>query len=171
VIDHAVQRLAERIGDSPLRTLLDESVLLVPTPRRAPLVKGGLWPAHRICEELVRRELAASISPIVERTVPTPKSAFAIDPKDRLKAAEHYATMAASRPLGELPVRVVVVDDFVTRGATMLATASHVGDIFPHAEISAFSLVRSLSQGEVENIIAPCLEMIRLTGDDCFRRA
>src|SRR5690606_31339098 len=63
---------AELVGE-----LFGADVALVPTPRSAPLRAGSLWPARRICEELVAEGLAGEIYECVERVTAVQKSAFA----------------------------------------------------------------------------------------------
>lgn len=47
--------------------VLGPGVTLVPAPKGAPLVKGALWPAQRICQELTRQGLGQEILPCVRR--------------------------------------------------------------------------------------------------------
>ena len=54
----------------------------------------------------------------------------------------------------------------MTKGATLLATASHVQQLFPEAEVCGFALVRTCGLvPEIEQIIDPCVGMIRLLPD------
>lgn len=48
-------------------------------------------------------------------------------------------------PLLHIKPKILIVDDVVTRGATLLARASLVADRFPEAEVLAFALVRAIS--------------------------
>ncbi len=68
------------------------------------------------------------------------------------------------------PDSITVVDDFLTKGATLLAAASLVKDAFPLAEVRVFGLVRTMGLvPEVEAIVAPCIGTIRLEGSDVRR--
>jgi hypothetical protein len=58
----------------------------------------------------------------------------------------------------------------ITRGATMLAAVSRVMEAFPRAEVRAFALIRTLSDQEVERIVAPCTGTVRLHGPNSIRR-
>ncbi len=56
------------------------------------------------------------------------------------------------------PKRIVLVDDFVTKGAALLAATSLMSEAFPAADIRAFALVRTcgLPVGtDVERIVDP----------------
>jgi orotate phosphoribosyltransferase-like protein len=56
------------------------------------------------------------------------------------------------KTLGQMvvPARITLVDDVVTQGATALAAASRVAEIFSDSEIGVFALVRT--RGLVEDI-------------------
>src|SRR4051812_39202593 len=60
-----------------LKNYLGPDVALVPLPRSAPLTKGGLWPTHRICEELVKIGLGAEVAPYLVRKIAVQKSSTA----------------------------------------------------------------------------------------------
>ena len=143
----ALKRVAERLAaDQEARAngLIGrlEDALLIPVPRSAPLRKGALWPAHRICEELVLAGLGRDILPSLERTRAVQKSAFAAR-GERPGLRDHLDSMTISSaliPEGDL----VVVDDFVTRGATLLASGALVKAAFPAREVRGFALVRTM---------------------------
>jgi hypothetical protein len=66
--------------------------------------------------------------------------------------------------------RITVVDDFVTKGNTLLAGASRVAEAFPRATVKAFALIRTLGlQPEIVAIVEPCVGGIRLSGDEAQR--
>jgi adenine/guanine phosphoribosyltransferase-like PRPP-binding protein len=57
--------------------------------------------------------------------------------------------------------RITLVDDVVTRGATLFAAASLVAGTFPRADVRAFSLIRTLGlQADVERVIDPAVGTI-----------
>jgi len=66
--------------------------------------------------------------------------------------------------------RIVLVDDVITRGATMLGAASRLAEVYPEAEIRCFAMIRTMSRSETfVRILDPCLGHIRLSGDQTFR--
>ena len=68
--------------------------------------------------------------------------------------------------------RILVVDEVVTKGTTLLAAASLVKALDPQAEVFAFGLVRTMGLvPEVDSIIAPCVGTIRLGTDGEAKRA
>jgi adenine/guanine phosphoribosyltransferase-like PRPP-binding protein len=61
------------------------------------------------------------------------------------------------------PLRIVLVDDVVTKGATLLAAASLIHAAFPDTRVEAFALVRTLGlQPEVQRIVDPVVGTITL---------
>lgn len=78
---------------------------------------------------------------------------------------QFYESMRARLDLLDRPRRVTLIDDFVTRGATLLAAASRLQEALPGAEIRAFVLVRTMGLvAEIESIGAPCAGTIRCDG-------
>lgn len=149
-----------------LREFLDTSgatwcfgpdVFLVPAPRSAPLVPSALWPGERICNALLAQGFAKATLPIVKRINPIPKSATA-PLGGRPSVEQQYSSLEVQRTL-VAPARIVVVDDVVTRGATLLATAARLRDAFPEAAIEAFALIRTRGfVGEIEKILDPVVD-------------
>ena len=148
IIRYTVARL--RAGITPeLADLLAADVVLVPTPGSAPLPPGqphALWAARRICEELLAAGFGARTEPLLWRENAVPKSAFAArENRSRPDLHQHYESLAACPPVpGEAaPARITLVDDFITKGATLLAAASRLAEACGGAEIRAFALVRT----------------------------
>jgi phosphoribosylpyrophosphate synthetase len=57
---------------------------------------------------------------------------------------------------------MILVDDFVTRGATMIGAASRLLDQFPSVDLKAFALVRSLTSADIDAIRQPCIGTLEL---------
>lgn len=157
----AALRLRERLDEFGLGEFLGDDVLLIPAPRSAPLsAPEALWPAKRICEELLEKNLGNDILPCLERRVAVPKAAFA-KPGERTRAQRHFETMRVVP--GQLPPdhrHILVVDDFVTTGSMLLAASSLISDAFPGSRVLAFGLVRP---GEsVDQFIVPAKGLITL---------
>lgn len=162
-------RLRERLVEYPfLGDYFGPDVTLIPVPRSAPLRdKGALWPAKRICEELVRVGLGGIVAPVLVRTKAVPKSAWA-RPGERPGPAEHFESVqmdpAQPLPLGKTG-SITVVDDFVTRGATLLGVYPHVREAFEGREVRCFALVRTESFHEITSVYAPVEGLITF-GED-----
>jgi hypoxanthine phosphoribosyltransferase len=139
--------------------VLGPDVTLVPCPRSSLLVEGALWPGRLIADELVRAGLGRQVIASLERIEAVPKSAFQAQ-GERPDARRHYETMRATPDLAAT-TRITVVDDFVTKGNTLLAAASRLAEVYPGSTVTVFALVRTKGlQPEVENIIEPCVGRI-----------
>lgn len=162
------ERARIRFGELPtdhlIRSFLGDKPAFVPCPRSAPLPKSGaLWPPL-----LVAQILAAltngTIHPFVERVTPVLKSAIQTNPADRTTAIQHLESM---RNVGStIPSEnIIVVDDVVTSGATLLATASHLRALNPQAIIKGFALIRVVQHEPVPmDMIDPVTGKITFIG-------
>lgn len=165
---YLVDILAQRITQTPLQGFLGSDVSLVPVPKSSLLLPGSLWVPQRIADALVEVGLGSGVFPILERRKAVPKAAFSA-PKDRPKPSDHYETIGVHLQLEPMQ-RIVLVDDVITRGATMLGAASRLAEAYPEAEIRAFAMIRTMSQPEAfVHIEDPCLGHIQLHGDQTFR--
>jgi hypothetical protein len=154
-----VLRLKTEFPKTSLNELLGPDVTLVPAPRSTPLIDGALWPARRIADELVTHGLGVEVLPIVRRATPVPKSSQA-NPGERVSLAQHIASLSLE-PLLASPTRITIVDDVVTKGRMLMATATVLRHIFPSTELRAFALIRTMGfQPDVERILAPCVGVI-----------
>lgn len=169
-IARVVDELLRREEARELRDeLFVDGVVLVPTPRSAPLRPGALWPGRRICEELRTKGLGKAVLACLERKTAVQKSAFAAR-GERPTPLTHFESLRATGEL--LPAsRLLLVDDFVTKGATLLAAASLLKATYPRADVTCFALVRTMGfVSEVDRIVAPCVGTIRLSsGGDATR--
>lgn len=66
---------------------------------------------------------------------------------------------------------IVLIDDIVTKGRTLMAAAARVRETFPEARIRAFALVRTMGlDAEMHALLQPCRGEIRWLGNDAYRR-
>lgn len=144
-------------------------VTLVPVPRSSPVVTGGLWVPLLIAQTMQKAGLGREVSPLLKRVTAVPKSTFQIA-SARPTVQQHYDSMRAE-VLKPAPTRIVLVDDVVTAGCTLLAAASRVAEGYPHAQVRAFALLRTMSgEGvDVDGLIAPCIGTIIPRGDKSWR--
>lgn len=148
-----VELLRERTNvGQPLHDFFNTNTLLVPMPRSAPLVTGALWPSKRICDAMAGAGFGTT-APLLERFVAVPKSAFA-RPGERPTIPTHFASLRLSQ-LDVAGADLIVVDDIITRGNSVLAAASRLAERLPKASIRAFAVIRTRSSQEVDEIIDP----------------
>jgi hypothetical protein len=174
-----MQLLAERLRSFLLRSVqpdiveefLGSDVVLVPVPRSAPLTtQDALWPARVLSEALVRGGMGERVLPCLVRAEAVSKSAFA-GSGERPGPRRHYETMRVARELLDSPARITIVDDVVTKGATLIAAASRVQEAFPRSVVRAFALVRTMGLvAEIANIGEPCRGLITYDGSRADRQ-
>lgn len=136
--------------------------ILVPVPRSAPMREGALWPGLRICEEIHRAGIAHSVWPGLTRTEPVTKSATA-GWGERPGPERHAETLDCVGDV--LPHQFTLVDDVLTRGATIVAAAAVLRAAFPNATIRAFAMVRTMGLvPEVDAVVQPQVGVVRYSG-------
>lgn len=165
VLRQLVQHLTANFAATSLGAVLGPDVVLVPVPGSGVLVAGGLWVPRLIAEALVAAGFGRQVVPCLKRVEAVPKSAFQAA-GGRPSARRHYDSMRVDAELIAAK-RITLVDDFVTRGRTLLGGASRVAEAFPGVAVGAFALVRTKGlQPDVASLVEPCLGRIRRVGDD-----
>lgn len=156
VIAHAARRVAEQRRQLPfLRDAFGPEVTLVPVPRSSPLRAGFLWPAEQICVCLLAEGLGRDIQRCLVRTRPVPRARIAATGQ-RSNPPEHYDSTNVRVPGIHPPLhRITLVDDVITRGSTFMGMVPRLQAAYPEVTIVCFALVRTVSMGEVETILAP----------------
>lgn len=166
--DYAARRLAEEHPESLFDDLFADPPLLVPVPRSSLAVEGGIWPASNIASALARHRIGAAVLPCLARIKAVPKSAFAAS-GTRPKPIDHYESLQVTKMMTDRQ-SLCLVDDVITKGATLLAAATRLHETYPQATVTAFALVRTLGFVEnVEKIVVPATGTITSRGDDAFR--
>jgi predicted amidophosphoribosyltransferase len=162
-------RVRQQAQDLPLwQGFFGPADVLVPVPRSTPYLAGGLWAAEKLALALVKEGLGSTAWAGLRRVHAVRKSATAAA-HERPTVFRHYESFVIERPSVE-PERIVLVDDVITKGRTLLAAASVVRDAFPCTEIRAFALVRTqgLISG-VQQLLDPCRGEIRWKSGDAHR--
>lgn len=144
--------------------------ILIPVPRSAPLSRAdALWPARRICDELVSQSLGAEVLPALIRQAAVTKSASAAKGSRPLPPAHFESTTVAA----EMPIshkrKITIVDDVITRGSTFVGMQPHVLEAFPGYDIRCFALIRTMSGIEIETFEAPAVGEIDYSGNYLHR--
>jgi hypothetical protein len=156
-IAYSAFRLAQEISKHKvLADCFSGQVILVPGPKRAPLVPGGSWPTNRLCQEMQKQRIAPQVFPLLQRIKAVQKSATAASGQ-RPGPQEHYDSLAVdpNRPLLGSQHHLVIVDDVVTRGATFLGCYARLREAYPEVRISCFALIRTMSGVEIDAILFP----------------
>ena len=194
----AAQVWRENVANGHFAAVFGRDVVLVPVPESRPGASAH-WVGERLAWCLRDMGLACAVWPCLRRRYPVRKSAFAAA-GERPTVLEHYASFAVERAVassGELASwqwssspdspaqdlawrrsrgagsapRLVLIDDVVTRGRTLLAAAARLRAAFPGREIRAFALMRTLERGELPwRNPDPCEGEVRWLRGDARRR-
>jgi len=144
-IEYAIEGLKKNLPGSVLEGFFDGAVLIpVPTSKKRPPEEPYHWPGRRLCRAMLAAGLGAGMDPCVVRCV-TIKSSKKCAPDERPTVKDHLASMALEgHPCLDAPRRVILVDDLVTRGSTMLAAAEVARGRYPSSLIAGFALAATL---------------------------
>lgn len=162
-------RVRQQAKDSPLLAgFFGATDVLIPVPGSAPYIAGGSWAAEHLAFALVNEGLGGTAWSGLRRVRAVRKSATSA-PGDRPTVSLHYESFSIERP-PILPETIVLIDDVVTKGRTLLAAATRVHEAFPCAQIRAFALVRTMGLiSGVQRLLDPCTGEIRWKAGDAHR--
>lgn len=193
----AAQVWRDNAANGQFAELFGRNAVLVPVPGSR---SGSTapWVGERLAWCLKEMGLACALWPCLRRCHSVRKSAFAAA-GERPTVLEHYASFAVDRAASgfdefgnvqqglcperrpwvragchpesaESAPRLVLVDDVVTRGRTLLAAAARLRQAFPGREVRAFALMRTLSRGQaLWRNPDPCEGQVRWLGGDARR--
>jgi predicted amidophosphoribosyltransferase len=148
--------------------LFTREALLVPVPGSAPSCHA-LWAAWQLAMALRELGLGREVWVGLERRSPVRKSATALSGA-RPSVREHFESFAVVRSQQLPPQRIILVDDVITKGRTLLAAAARLRCEFAHADIRAFALVRTLGfLSRLDRLLAPCEGVVHWAGGDARR--
>jgi predicted amidophosphoribosyltransferase len=167
-------RVRQQVSEnSPLEGYLRPTNVLVPIPGSARTGTGTVPVAEHLATALIEEGLGQGMWRGLHRIRAVRKSATAA-PGARPTVANHYDSFAIEETanldeMSTLLQRVVLIDDVVTKGRTLLATAMRVQEALPNAEIRAFALLRTMGLIEgIDRLLEPCVgEITWRAGDAC----
>jgi hypothetical protein len=174
-MDKYANRVRQQVADGPcLAGIFCSHSVLVPVPGCTPRPDCEASVADHLAGALLAEGLGLSIWRGLRRVAPVRKSATAA-PGLRPTVIDHYESFAAraapaTAPGPCQPEQIVLVDDVVTKGRTLLAAAMRVQEAFPNAEIRAFALIRTLGfSRRLDHLLDPCVGEIRWRCGDAHR--
>jgi phosphoribosylpyrophosphate synthetase len=145
-----------------------EHTLLVPVPQYFSHARTSLWVARRLAFTLREAGLGEEVWTGLRRvsTVERSSSAWMWQ---RPTVQQHYRSLAVI-PSPRHPSDIVLVDDVITKGRTLIAAAMRLREAFPAGTIRAFALVRTMGFiHDVERLFDPCEGVIHWNGRDAYR--
>ena len=153
--------IQRNITTLPLASFFQPKTILVPTPKSSLMRPDTLWVPERIASALTKMGFGNKVISCLTRTKSVPKAASSLA-KDRPKAIDHYKSMNVTRILSN-PDEIILVDDVITRGATLLGAANLLANAFPETPIRAFAAMRTISNtNEFNELYDPRVGIIEL---------
>jgi predicted amidophosphoribosyltransferase len=158
------QWIAQTIRDLkdnlPFGDYFTGETLLVPVPKSVLMQTDTLWVPQRITNAMMALGLAVRTASCLTRVAAVPKSASS-SPENRPKPIVHYDSLEVQGNLTPTS-EILIVDDVITRGATICGAANRLIEAFPDARIRAFAAMRTVSNpSEFQNPWQPTTGIIR----------
>lgn len=168
LVSRAIRLDGDSPGASPFANFFPAAAMLVPVPGSKPSA-GRATASGQLALALLEQGLGQGIWFGLRRVKAVRKSGTA-PPGARPTVRNHYDTMAVDEIDGSGTSHLVLIDDVVTRGRTLLAAALRLREVFPSADVRAFALLRTTGySSDVGRSFLPCVGKIDWSGRDARR--
>lgn len=167
--EYLAREMKKEITKFPFNDYFNSNAILIPTPKSSLLKAGTLWVPERLTKELVKVGLGKSSESCLERVKAVSRSSGQRIGVNRPKAFQHYESMQVKKLLFE-PEEIVLVDDVITRGSTIMGGVNRLAEAFPKAKIRAFAMMRVMSDpDDFIDVEDPCVGSITMIGENTSR--
>ena len=143
--EHIIWQMAKKMERLPLHDFFRNKPVMVPMPPSSLQKPGSLWVSRCIFSALVRNNLGIRAVECLKRIRAVPKSSYSL-PAERPRAINHYDSLGVET-VHEAD-EILIIDDVITRGASMMGAANRLAAIFPDAKIRGFAIIRTVSRSE-----------------------
>lgn len=154
-----------------IASMLGPTAVLAPVPKSSLFKEGSLWVPEQIANSFVMSGLGGRSARLLTRTRAIAKAATSLSSgRPRPTALDHLQTLSVQKEL-RLAVEIVLIDDVVTTGSTLLGCANKLLESYPSIPIRGFAAMRAVSNPlEFKHIVDPILGSITLRSDGrCHR--
>lgn len=166
--DFIAKNLKNEIDKLPFVSFFGKDVSLVPVPKSSLMIPGTLWVPQRLVLAFCKFDLGKELNCLIRKEAVS--TSHLTKPEDRPKPLDHYRTIDVQTNIGEAPKSILLIDDFITRGATLLGAASRLAEAFPNVPIRAFAVMRTISNpNDFEKINSPVKGEITCISGNAFR--
>ena len=143
--------------------------VLVPVPPYLRCTQRSVWGAACLASCLKEVGIPGTVWHGLHRTDAVRKSSTARGAK-RPSVQKHYESLVVAQAPRRVPQRLLLIDDVVSTGRTLLACWMRLRERFPQTPIAAFALIRTLGfVREIPRLVVPCVGRITWTGVDARR--
>jgi len=152
--------------------MLSPTAVLVPVPKSSLFKEGSLWVPEQIANSFVRSGLGGRSARLLARTRAIAKAATSLSSgRPRHTALEHLQTLAVQTELRSVE-EIVLIDDVVTTGSTLLGCANKLLESYPSSLIRGFAVMRAVSNPvDFKQTLDPIVGAITLHSDGrCHRK-
>src|ERR1700761_6783507 len=133
-----VARARESLASESLSELFNPYAVLVPIPKCRPAPGPSVWVAGKLAEAIRATGLGESVWAGLRRSVAVDQSSLAWA-WQRPTVQQHFQSFTVVPP-PTIPAEIILIDDVVTKGRTLLAAALRLHLTFPQTSIRAFAL-------------------------------
>ena len=155
-----------------IASMLGPTAVLVPVPKSSLFKEGSLWVPEQIADSFVRSGLGSRSARLLTRTRAIAKAATSLSSgRPRPTALDHLQTLAVQTELRSAE-EIVLIDDVVTTGSTLIGCANKLLESYPSITIRGFAAMRAVSNPlDFRHILDPIVGLITLRSDGhCHRK-
>lgn len=135
--------LKKRLDSLPYSDFFTDETVLIPVPSSSQIPKNGLWVSERLADAFFNEGIGHSVVPCLKRQISIRKSAYSPSGQ-RPTALEHFDSFIIDKVLDSFD-RAILVDDVITRGATLMGAANKIHGAMPNLKLSGFAAIRTIS--------------------------
>ena len=142
--------------------------IAIPVPKSAPRHKDSLWVPLEIANALRDEGLVADVSECLERVKRVNRSSTA-GRGNRPSPIDHFNTIQFDLMNNFGDSGVILVDDVITRGSTIVGCTALILDAVPGVDMKAFTMLRTMGLGNFHAVKDSCEGAIQGSQYSCDR--